>query len=324
MKNNKSRQILLGAGSLSALGVPAVFAQQFPSRPIKIIVPASPGTAIDATARFFTEPLSRRLNTPVLVDNRSGAGGLLGYTGAANSPADGYTIILTGIPLYLLPLSDERVAPYDPIKDFAPVARVLRVPLAVVVSNESTYQSLPQLIDAMKKTPDLVTYSSQGIGSTAHLCSVVLNDASGTKGKHISYKATSSAITDVAAARIDFTCQTPAGVLPLLQAKKLRVLAVTGSSRWEAMPDIPTAAETGLKDFEVSSQLDFMAPTNTPASVLELLSNEICSIARTEQFKEFCNKQIMTVEVVGHKELLPEMVRENVRWKRIVELSRGV
>ena len=194
MKNNKRRQILLGAGSLSALGVPAVFAQQFPSRPIKIIVPASPGTAIDATARFFTEPLSRRLNTPVLVDNRSGAGGLLGYTGAANSPADGYTIILTGIPLYLLPLSDERVAPYDPIKDFAPVARVLRVPLAVVVSNESTYQSLPQLIDAMKKTPDLVTYSSQGIGSTAHLCSVVLNDASGTKGKHISYKATSSAI----------------------------------------------------------------------------------------------------------------------------------
>ena len=152
----------------------------------------------------------------------------------------------------------------------------------------------------------------------------MLNDASATKGKHISYKATSSAITDVAAARIDFTCQTPAGVLPLLQAKKLRVLAVTGSSRWEAMPDIPTAAETGLKDFEVSSQLDFMAPTNTPASVLELLSNEICSIARTEQFKEFCNKQIMTVEVVGHKELLPEMVRENVRWKRIVELSRGV
>ena len=306
------------------VGVSSVFAQQFPVRPIKIIIPASPGTAIDSTARFFTEPLSRRLNTPVIIDNRSGAGGLIGYTSAANSPADGYTIILTGIPLYLLPLSAEATASFDPIKDFAPIARVLRVPLAVVVSAESIYQSLPQLLEAMKKNPDLVTYSSQGIGSTAHLCSVVLNDASATKGKHISYKATNSAITDVAAARVDFTCQTPAGVLPLLHAKKLRVLAVTGSTRWEAMPDIPTAAETGLKDFEVSSQLDFMAPTNTPPQVLELLSNEISAIARTEQFKEFCAKQIMTVEVLGNKDLQLEMVRENARWKRIVALSRGV
>ena len=323
MNNKKRRQMLLGAGALSVLGAPQVLAQQFPSRPIKIIVPASPGTAIDATARFFTEPLSKRLNTPVVVDNRSGAGGLLGYTGAANSPPDGYTIILTGIPLYLLPLSGEASTTYDPIKDFAPVARVLRVPLAVVVADDSIYKSLPELIAAMKRDPDLLTYSSQGIGSTAHLCSVVLNDATATKGRHISYKATNSAITDVAAARIDFTCQTPAGVLPLLQAKKLRVLAVTGSSRWEAMPDIPTAAETGLKDFEVSSQLDFMAPANTPTTILEVLSGEISAIARTEQFKEFCSKQIMTVEVVGSKDLRPEMLRENIRWKRIVELARG-
>lgn len=323
MNNKTRRQILLSAGYMSVLSAFSANAQQFPSRPIKIIVPSSPGTAIDATARFFTEPLSQRLNTPVVIENRPGAGGLLGYTSAANSPPDGYTIILTGIPLYLLPLSADKGVTFDPIKDFVPIARVLRVPLAFVVAQDSIYKTLPELIKAMQSQPDFVTYSSQGIGSTAHLCSIVLNDATNSKGRHISYKATSSAITDVAAGRIDFTCQTPAGVLPFVQGNKLRVLAVTGSSRWDSMPDIPTAAETGIKDFEVSSQLDFMAPAHTPLSVLEVLSKEISAIARTEQFKEFCSKQVMTVEVVGQKELAQEMVKENIRWKRIVELSKA-
>lgn len=311
-------------GAISALAAHPSLAQQYPSRPIKIIVPASPGTAIDATARFFVEPLSKRLNTPVVVENRSGAGGLLGYSGAASAAPDGYTIIITGIPLYLLPLSaEDKGSVYDPIKDFAPIARVLRVPFGFVVSEESPYRTLQDLLSAMKSKPDFITYSSQGNGSSAHLCSVAFNDASGTKAKHIGYKATSSAITDVAAGRVDFTCQTPAGILPLVQAKKLRVLAVTGSSRWDILPNIPTADQAGLKGFEVSSQLDFMAPSKTPEPILQLLSKEISAIARTPEFKDFCSKQVMTVEVIEEKPLRAEMVRENERWKRIVQLATG-
>lgn len=318
------RRILRAAGALPLLGLGSAYSQQFPSKPIKIIVPASPGTSIDAVTRFFVEPLSRRLNTPVIVENRSGAGGLLGYTATAKSAPDGHTLMLTGIPLYLLPLfSENATPPFDSLKDFAPVARVSRVPLAIVVSPDSPYKTMGDLVQAMRSRPGEVTFSSQGVGSTAHLCSVVLSDMAKGKGQHVAYKETTMAITDVVGARISFTCQTSVAVLPLSQSGKLRILGVTGSSRWEAIPDIPTVEETGVKGFEVSSQLDFMAPAKTPEPILQILSDEFSQIARTPQFKEFCNKQVLTQDVMGYKELLPEMTREAARWKRIVQLAKS-
>jgi len=318
------RHLLQATSALSLLGMNAAFSQQFPSRPIKIIVPASAGTSIDAMTRFFAEPLSKRLSTPVVVDNRSGAGGLLGYTAAAKSAPDGYTLILTGIPLYLLPLfSEASVAPFDAIKDFAPVARVARVPLAMVVGIDSPYQTMADLVQAMKGKPGEITYSSQGVGSTAHLCSVVLNDLSKTKGLHISYKESTVAVTDVVAGRVAFTCQSSTGVLPLVQGGKLRVLAVTGSKRWETLPNVPTVAEAGVPGFEVSSQLDFMAPANTPDAVVKLLSDHMIQIAQTPQFNDFCAKQVISPDPVDAKTLTPEITREAARWKRIAQLARG-
>jgi tripartite-type tricarboxylate transporter receptor subunit TctC len=316
--------MLKTAGALSLVGMGPAFAQQFPSRPIKIIVPASPGTSIDAVTRFFVEPLSKKLNTPVVVENRSGAGGLLAYTTAAKVAPDGYTLILTGIPLYLLPLfSEASVPPFDPVKDFAPVARVARVPYAIVVGPESPYRTMSDLVQAMKKNPGEVTYSSQGVGSSAHLCSVVLTDMSNTKAQHVGYKETTMAVTDVVGGRVSFTCQTSVGVLPLVQAGKLRPLAVTGGKRWEELPDVPTVSESGVPGFDVSSQLDFMAPARTPEAVLRLLSDEFSRIARTPEFKEFCAKQVLAVDVVGSKALAPEMAREAAKWKVIAQLARS-
>lgn len=318
------RQLLKAAAVLPAWGAQTGFSQAFPTKPIKLIVPASPGTSIDAVTRFFSDPLARRLNTPVVVENRSGAGGLIAYTAVAKSPPDGYTLILTGIPLYLLPLfSDAATPPFDSARDFAAVARVARVPFAIVVGADSPYRSMADLVRAMREKPDEVTYSSQGIGSSAHLCSVVLNDLSKTKGRHISYKETTMAVTDVVAGRIGFTCQTSVGVLPLAQSGKLRILAVTGASRWDSLPDTPTVAESGVSGFEVSSQLDFMAPAKTPDAVLQILSHELTQIAQTPEFKEFCAKQILTRDIVDHKALQPELAREAARWKNIVQLARA-
>lgn len=321
---NPTRRLMLRtAAAVPMLGMGRAFARQFPSKPIRIIVPASAGTSIDVTARFFTEPLAKRLNASVLVEDRPGAGGLLAYAAAAKSPPDGYTLVLAGIPMYLLPLLSETPASFDPKKDFTPVARVARLPLAVVVPVDSPHRTLSDLIRAMKSHPSKLTYSSQGVGSTAHLCGVVLNDMSKTKAQHVASKETTTAVTDVVGGRIAFTCQGSAGVLPLIQAGKLRALAVTGSTRWKAIPDVPTVAEAGIRDFELSSWLDFMAPTGTPEPVLQLLSDEISRIAQTAEFKAFCERQVMVPDVVGQKALKAEMPAEAAKWKRIVDLARS-
>jgi tripartite-type tricarboxylate transporter receptor subunit TctC len=311
-------------GAMALVASPLARADQFPSRPIKIIVPASAGTSIDAITRFFSEPLAQRLNTSVVVENRPGAGGLLGYQAAARAPADGYTLILTGIPLYLLPLfSDQTPPPFDPLKDFTPVARVARVPFAIAVAASSPYRTIGDLIAAMKKEPGQLTYSSQGVGSSAHLCSVVLNDMTRTQAQHIGYKETTSAMTDVVGGRIHFTCQTSTGVLPLVQGGRMRTLAVTGGKRWSALPEVPTVAESGVPGFDVSSQLDFMAPAATPMEVVKLLSRHIVAIARTPEFAQFCAKQILTEEAADAAALAPEIAKEVERWRNVARLARA-
>lgn len=318
------RDLLKAAGALPLAGFANTsFSDQYPSRPVRIIVPASPATSIDVTARFFSEPLGQRLNTPVVVENRPGTGGLLAYTAAAKAPNDGYTIIIAGIPMYLLPLLSQGTATFDPLSDFAPVTRVARVSNGVVVSAESPYQTLPDLIGAMKAQPEHVTYSSQGIGSTAHLCGVLLTHMSQTRAQHVPYTATTAATLDVAANRIGFTCQSAPSVLNLLEAGKLRLLAVTGDKRWPAFPDVPTVSEAGVTGFEISSWLDFVAPKGTPEPILQRLTQELQHIAATAQYQEFCAKQLIFRESTGYRDLEQQMGSEAAKWKQIVEISKS-
>jgi len=317
------RQMLKAVGTLPLVGIPTAFAQQFPSKPIKVIVAVSAGTSLDITARFFVEPLQKRLNAPVVVENKPGAGGILGFTTVAKAPPDGYTIMLAGIPLYLSPLFAETTAPYDPVKDFVPIARVARVPLTIVVAADSPYRTLSDLVQAMKSKPGQLTYSSVGTGSSGHLCAALLNDMSKTKAQDIGYKESGTSITDVVAGRISWTCQGTAGVLPLINSGKLRALAVTGAIRSEALPDVPTVAEAGVPGYELSSWLDFMAPAKTPTPIVQLLSDEIVRVAQTPEFKEFCSKQVMAPDVVGYKPLIADMPNEAAKWKRVAQVARG-
>ncbi len=319
------RSLLKAAGALPLIGLAKTSygAAQYPSRPIRIVVPASAATSIDVTARFFTEPLSKRLNTPVVVENKPGTGGLIAYTSTARTEPDGYTLMLAGIPMYLLPLLSQGTATFNAQADFTPVTRVARVSLGVVVSPESPYQTLDDLIQAMKKSPNQLTYSSQGVGSTAHLCSVLFTHMSNTKAQHIPYKSTTTATTDVAAGRISFTAQTAPAVLGLLESGKLRLLAVTGDKRWERFPDVPTVAEAGVPGFELSSWLDFVAPKGTPEPILQLLTREFSAIALTPEYKDFCSKQIIFPDVVGYQELARQMPAEAEKWKKIVGLAQS-
>jgi tripartite-type tricarboxylate transporter receptor subunit TctC len=318
------RTILKAVAALSVLAAGTAHAQQFPSKPIRLIVPASPGTSIDAITRFFSDPLSKSLKVPVVVENRSGAGGLMAYREAAGAAPDGYTLILTGIPLYLLPLfSTSNVPTFDPVKDFTPIARVARVPFAIVVASDAPYRSLPELVEAMRRKPKASTYSSQGVGSSAHLCAVTLNANSQTEALHVSYKESSMATTDVAGGRITFTCQTSTGVLPLILAGKLKPLAVTGSQRWGVLPDVPTAVEAGVTEFEFSSQLDFMAPPGLPQDIATLLSQHLVRIARGPEFQQFCIDQILALEVRDREDLAPEIAKEVAKWQSTARLAQA-
>ena len=320
---NHHRRLLVAAAALLSLGgIMPAFSQQFPSKAVKVIVPTSPGTSTDAIARTLAEPLSIRLKVPVVVENKSGAGGLLGYTTGLRAPPDGYTIVLAGLPRHLLPLNPETTVKFDPLKDFTPIARVARTPLAIVVRSDAPYRNLAELIDAMRAKPDGLTYSSQGVGSTAHLCGAALNDVTKTKAKHVAYKETALAVTDLAGGVVTFSCQGSVSVLSLIQSGKLRALAVTSSTRWKVLPDVPTVVEAGFPNLLFDPGIEFVGPAGMPAPIVQTLADAITEAAQTPKYKDFLAKAAISHEVLGPKAFAEVMPADVEHWKRVNALAR--
>lgn len=297
-------------------------AQMQPNKPVRLLVAASAGTTVDVTARFMSEPLSRMLGVPVIVENRPGAGGAIGSEAVARSPADGHTLLFTGVTHFSARYSGEASATYEPVKDFSGVAKVCSAALAVVVAADSPHKSLADLLAAMKARPGEIDYGSGGVGSTSHLCTVIMNDLTQTRAKHIPYKGNTQAVTDTAAAVVAFTCQGSGGVLPLIKAGKLRALAVTSRNRWDALPEVPTGIECGIPGFDVASWIGCFAPAKVPEAAVAAVSDSLGKIARSPQFKAFCDKQSMFVEVMEHREFQAGMPHEDQRWRRVAELVR--
>lgn len=309
--------------TLPIVGTRHAWAQQYPTKPVRLIVGASAGTTIDVTARYVAEALSKRLNQSFVVDNRPGAGGAIGSDAVAKAPADGYNLGFAGITHFASRYSSDATTGYDPVKDFTGIARICSAALAIVVPVDSPYRTLQSLIQAMKAKPGEIDYGSGGMGSTSHLCTVILNDLTQTKAKHIPYKGNTQAVTDTVAGIVAFTAQGSGGVLPLIKAGKLRALAVTSQSRWEALPDVPTGIEAGVAGFEVASWMGVLGPASTPAPVAILISSEVARIARSPEFKAFCDKQSMYVELVEHQQFQADLPREDAHWKRVSQLTRA-
>lgn len=322
MIDHTRRRVVLAAASASLTAISSAFAANYPAKPIKFIIPTSAGTSADANGRFFADMLSARLNTPVVVENRSGAGGLIAYTALAKSASDGYTIMMAGLPLHLLPHFSDVQNPFDPINDFTPIARISRAPLAIVVNASSRYRSLGDLLQALKTASPELTYSTGGYGSAAHMCAVMVNKTNNTAAKHVPYKDTSAAVIDVAGDHVAFTCQGSGSVLPLIQAGKLRALAVTGLERWEALPDVPTAAQAGLTDFELWPGLDVLGPAGLPQDVVKTLSETLMQIGRTPEYVAFCRKQGLSHALMDHSSLKDQLAKEVASWKQIAAVAR--
>src|SRR4029079_3686503 len=263
----KSRALLL-IGALLA-GTPAN-ADDYPSKPIRLIVPFAAGGAVGAVARVLSAPLAASLGQAVVIDNRGGAGGIIGMDAVAKSPADGYTLLLAHSGLTYMP-GLYRKLPFDPVKDFDGIITAVSGSYVLAVSAEAPFKTLAELIAYAKAHPGQLTYGSAGIGSTLHLAAEFFKRAAGIDILHVPYKGAAQATTDLVGGQVQMMFGPVVAVLPLAQAGKIRALAVTSATRSALAPELPTMIESGVPGFEVTGWYGLAAPAGTPQGAIARL-----------------------------------------------------
>ncbi|HXJ54521.1 MAG TPA: tripartite tricarboxylate transporter substrate binding protein [Burkholderiales bacterium] len=247
------------------------FGQPFPSRPIRLVVGFAPGGAADLVARTLQEPLQRNLGQPIVVDNRPGAGSSIAAEYVAKSPADGYTLLIASPSSILVNPLLSPANPFDPLRDLAPVSKVTSSPLVVAVNPALGVTSLRELVALAKKNPGKLNYASSGNGSAPHMAAVLFRRVADIDIVHVPFKGGAPAVQSVAAGDTQLSFATPPSVLPLVQAGRLRALAVTSRERTPLVPGVPGMAEAGLPNYELSFWYGFFVPAATPAEVTRRL-----------------------------------------------------
>jgi tripartite-type tricarboxylate transporter receptor subunit TctC len=290
-----------------ALCTSAAFAQTFPTRPIKVIVPWPPGQATDVAARMVSERLSPVLGQPLVVDNHGGAGGVIGVEMAAKAPADGYTIVAgSSGPMSISP-NVQKVA-FDPLKDFAPISLLAVNPFILVVNPSIPAKNVKELIALLKANPGKYSFASSGSGATSHLMSVLFTSMAGVDVVHVPYKGSSQSITDVVNGQIAFTIETVPAVQGLVQAGKLRALGATSL----------TIAET-LPGYEMFGWIGFLAPAGTPSAIVERFSAETRKIMQDPEIRKRFVAAGMEPAGNTPKEFAAFLKKQNDRYSSIVK-----
>lgn len=298
-----------------------VWAQEYPSRPIKLVVPYAPGGATDILGRTLAEKLSQSIGQPVVVDNKPGAGGLIGANFVAKSPADGYTLLVSSAATHAINKFLYSSMPYDQVKDFASVTLLATYPNVLVVHPSVPAKSVSELIDLAKAKPGTLNFASTGVGGTSHLAGELFKMMTGTDIVHVAYKGSGPAVTDLLGGQVPMMFDSVASALPHVTAGKLRALGVTGKSRSPALPQVPTVAESGLPGFEASAWNGINAPAGTPPQVLRRLNAEILKVLALPEVKERFAK--VGAEPAGGT---PEqfdafMAAETEKWGKVVKQS---
>ena len=270
-------------GCLCLASSAQVAGQGFPSKEVRIIVPQAPGGASDALARLVGAKLAERWGQPVIVENKIGANGNIGTSEAAKAPADGHTLLLTYAGTHATSPALYANLPWDPIRDFAAVAPVATLPFVMVVNSKLPAKNLRELID-LAKTRELHN-ASPGSGSMNHLLGEQFSRSAGVKMSHVPYKGISQALTDLIGERVEVTFSSLQSVVPHLKAGTLRAIALTSAKRSELMPELPTLAELGLKDFDVNPWFGVLAPAATPPALVARVNRDINDVINAPDVK---------------------------------------
>jgi tripartite-type tricarboxylate transporter receptor subunit TctC len=316
--SSQMRTISLIAFLLVLGAAPAVDAQSYPTGPVRIIAPSPPGSPRDIRARWVADRLTPLLGQPVIVENKAGAGGNIGMEAAAKSQPDGHTLVVVDLGTMAQNPHLYLRAGYDPLTDFIPVTRLVSGSLMMAVHPEVPARSVAELIGLARANPGSLSYGSSGIGTPPHLAGELFKRMAGIDVVHVPYKGAAPALADLLGGRIAYTIDSLVMQMPAVRAGKLRALAVTGSSRAEIAPDVPTLSEAGLARYEYNSWMGIAVPAGTPHFIVARLNAELIRALRQSEAKTWFRDQ--GGEVIGDDaEEFASVVRADyVRWRQII------
>ena len=264
----------------------SVCAQDYPAKPIRLIVPFAPGGGNDTVARAVAQQLGASLGKPVIVDNRAGAGGVVGAELAARSAPDGYTLFLGGVGSHAVNPNLHARLPYDPINDFAPITLIASAPSVLVVHPSVRANTIQEFTALAKANPGTLNYASNGNGSSAQLAAGLYESMAGVRMVHVPYKGLAPALVDLLSGEVQLMFSSMVAIIPHIKAGRLRALAVTGKKRSPLLPELPTLAESGLPGYEAGSWYGILAPAGTPAAVVARLNLEINKALKQPEVRE--------------------------------------
>jgi len=291
-----------------------------PDKTIKLVVPFAVGTALDLVTRLTAVGMAQELKTPVIVDNRLGASGVIGTDLVAKAPPDGYTLLMSA-PTHYINQFVYTSLPFDAVKDFRPVTKVSNADLVLVVGKDSQFKDVRQVIEFARANPHKLRYSSSGTGGTTHLAFALFNSMAGTEIDHVPYKNGAQALTDVIAGHVDITFTAVATALPFGKDGTLRLLGVSGAHRSRAMPDVPTVAEAALPGFELSSWSGMLAPRATPDPIVQALNDAIVKTASKAEFQDKLVAMGVEPDLLPTAAFVRQVEAEVPKWKRLTDMT---
>jgi tripartite-type tricarboxylate transporter receptor subunit TctC len=321
-------QRLLWAGALLSLALAmsanaqttAKGSAAYPTRPVTIIVPFTPGTGMDILARAVGQKLGERLGQAIVIDNRPGASGNIGAALAAKSAPDGYTLLLSGNPL-VMNVSLTKESLLDPIKDLSPIEKMATGTLAITINPSVPANTVKEFVAYAKANPGKLAYGSPGVGTPQHLATELFKLTTGIDMLHVPYKGSAGAITGLIAGEIAFMFNAVHAVLPQAKAGKLKILAVASAKRSPVEPDIPTIAESGYADFDVDLWYGLLAPAGTPNQIIARLNSEITQILASPEMRETLANQGLNAVTSTPEQFEALMKTDLARWAQVVKTA---
>ena len=312
--------IAFAVGTTAHAQAPAP-AAAYPTKPIRLIVPFPPGGGTDILSRLVATKLTESAKWTVVADNKAGAGGTIGIGEAVKAAPTGYDLVMGQKDNLVIGPWLYKNLPWDPTKDLTAIAHVAYTPVVIATSVNSKYKTLADVVAAAKASPGTITYGSPGNGTSIHLAGDLFEKAAGVKLSHIPYKGSNPALMDALAGNVDLLVSSLPSAMGQIKAGKLRPLAVTSAKRSSSLPEVPTVAESGFKDFDVSTWYGVFAPAGTPAAVVTTVNAEINKLLATPDMKAAIQAQGAEAQAMSPAQLNTLLKNDYTKWKGIVEAS---